>query len=238
MAVSDQNLTNEIQLHLLEPPNNGASYQSLLYTTAEVAARLNYRANLFNLLTNSFVNFTELPATNNSKIQNLVNNFMDIIDVNYSATGTLAGGGLYYSIPAGSSLEGDEFITVQTAVTLPSLYTIDSSQVLTINFFPAPTFTDSNGQMMVFYTPTIGVFPAVPNGTTFQSGFPDDLTPFIKYGVLADLFNKSGETHDPLRGSICEGLFNLGIELARSWISGSVFEPVAVQQPFIAPING
>ncbi len=241
MAVTDQNVTNEMQFHLLEPANNGASYNSGLYTTSEVAARLNYRLNLFNLLTNSWVNFHEQTATSGSKLQDLSTTFadlMDILDVHYSQNGTMAGGGTYTQLPTGSSLEGDELIATQTPQSLPNLWVVDSAKPLQINLFPAPTFNGTNGQLLVFYIPRLGVFPAVPNGTAFPTGFPDDLTPFIKYGAMADLLSKSGETYDPLRSQICEGLFLLGVEMARAWISGTVVEPLQAQQPFIAPING
>ncbi len=54
--------------------------------------------------------------------------------------------------------------------------------------------------------------------TTFS--IPDDLTPFVKYGALADLFGKSGETYDPFREQICQQLYELGIDVARAWVSG------------------
>ena len=82
MAVTDQQVYNEIQYHLLETPNNGASYGSGLYTTAEVVARTNYRLNLFNKLTNinTTLNVTQ-AVTANTKSQDVSSLASDLIDL-------------------------------------------------------------------------------------------------------------------------------------------------------------
>jgi hypothetical protein len=217
MAVTDQNLCNELQFHLLETPNNGASYGSGLYTAAEVAGRLNFRADLFNKLTDVYLSTATANATSGTKSQDLssaVSTFIDLVDVFYSSDN----GTTYTQIPEGSSIEGDKYITDQTAVALPSFYTLDTASVLTLIFFPAPTFTGSNGKIKFLYSARLGTLPATPNGSSFS--IPDDFTPFIKYGALADLFMKSGETYDPARANIAEALFQLGVEATKGWLTG------------------
>ena len=219
MAVTDQNLYNECQMHLLETENNGASFGSGLYTVAEMVARTNYRLDLFNALTGVRVTYNaSQTATTGVKGQDISTAAPDMINPLYVFYSSDAGT-TYYMLPKGSSLETDMYTTTQTAVTLPFHYALDSARVLNINLFPAPTFSGSNGKINLAYIPKIGVLPSTPNGTTIS--LPDDFTPFIKYGVLADLFRKSGETYDPVRAEICEQLFTLGVEVTRGWLSGT-----------------
>ena len=220
MAVTDQNLYNELQMHLLETENSGASFGSGLYTVAEMVARTNYRLDLFNALTGVRVTYNASQnATTGVKGQDISTAAPDMINPLYVFYSSNAGT-TYYMLPKGSSLEADMYITTQTAVTLPSHYTLDSARTLGINLFPAPTFTGSNGKINLAYIPKVGTLPATPDGTGLS--IPDDFTPFIKYGVLADLFRKSGETYDPVRAEICEQLFSLGVEVTKGWLSGSV----------------
>lgn len=218
MAVAtDQTMMNEAQYTLLETPNSGASYGSGLYTMAEVVGRFNYRADLFNKLTDFYILNAVINATTDTKAQDLsagLSNFIDLLEVFYSSDA----GTTYTQIPRGSSAEGDKFITTQTAVAMPSFYTLDSAASLGILFFPAPTFTGSNGKIKIIYVAKLGNLPSTPNGTSLQ--VPDDFTPFIKYGALADLFLKSGEVYDPVRASICEAIFQLGVETTKDWLSG------------------
>lgn len=217
MAVTDQNLYNEIQYHLLETPNNGASYGSGLYTAAEVVGRTNYRLNIFNKLTGIRCSYLQTQTvTANAKAQDISTaapDLIDLLEVAYTPSG-----GTSTILPTGSSYGGDVYLTTQTPTASPSFYTIDTSKVLNINLFPAPS---NVGSLAITYIPKIGTLPATPDGTTIT--LPDDFTPFIKYGVLADLFGKTGETYDPTRATICESLFQLGVEIAGSWLSGSTF---------------
>ena len=218
MAITDQNLYNEIQGTLMETQDNGATYSSGLYTVAEVVARLNYRLDLFNKLSNiqTTVSYTNNALTDARKAQDYstqASNVIDILSVFYTSDN----GTTWYAIPRGSSFEADVMLTTQAATTLPLLWTLDTAQVQNINFFPPPSFSSGQGKLGLMYVPKIGTMPTTPDGTTIS--MPDDFTPFVKYGVLADLFMKSGESYDPVRGEICESLFQLGIEAARGWIS-------------------
>lgn len=218
MAVTDQNLYNEIQYHLMETPNNGASFSSSLYTVAEMVARTNYRADLFNKLTGAFISKGTQDASAATKSQDISTaapNFIDILDVFY----TPDAGTTWYNIPRGSAIEADELIRTQTSVSIPSIWTLDVAKVLGITFFPAPTFSSTNGQLTILYVRKLGTFSSTPDGSSLS--IPDDFTPFIKYGALADLFGKAGETYDPMRASICESLFQMGVEVTKGWLTGT-----------------
>lgn len=231
MAVTDQTLMNEVQYHLMETPNNGASYSSGLYTVAEVVGRFNFRADLFNKLTGAYTLQGSQTAVSGAKLQDISTAAPSFIDI-MSAFWSSDAGTTYSSLPNGSSFEADTYISNQAAVATPLLWALDTSAVTGITLIPAPTFSGSNGKIKLLYLPKLGLFPASPNGTALQ--IPDDFTPFIKYGALADLFGKSGETYDPVRSAICESLFQLGVEVTIGWLTGSEAPATPIPNPRIA----
>jgi len=49
-------------------------------------------------------------------------------------------------------------------------------------------------------------------------GVPDDLTPFVLWGALADLLNADGPGRDYARAIFCESMYQLGVQAARSTV--------------------
>ncbi len=47
-------------------------------------------------------------------------------------------------------------------------------------------------------------------------GIPDDFTPFIKWGALADLYSADGPGRDFARADHCESMYQLGVQAAKS----------------------
>ena len=215
-TVTDRLFYNLIQYTLIEAPNNGASFGSGLYTSAEVVARTNYRLDLFNKLTAMYVknNVTDAVIANvkGQKATNLTD-VIDMLEVSYKPSST------WKTIPKGSSTEADAFLADQVGAggttSVPKIYTFDTAGLLAINLYPPP---DTTGTLRMCYAPKIGTLPTTPDGTTIN--LPDDFTPYVKFGVLADLFNKQGEASDPVRGQLCEQIFQLGVSVAKSWVSG------------------
>lgn len=201
---TDQNLANEIQYTLLETANNGASYGSGLFSATEVAARMNYRLNEFIKRTSCRAKRdTSISTTADTSAQSVPADTIDIIRVGYPDTDTNI-----VPIPRGSRAEAENTITdLGTAVDVPDLYTHDDADVLQLTMLPPP---DSVRTIDYIIVPQATTLPATPDGTTLD--IPDDLTPFVKYGVLADLFSQNGETHDPFRAQLCQALFDLGVQ--------------------------
>lgn len=193
-----------------------------LYTTTEVAARLTYRMNLFNTLTNCLVTFpsTTINLTSSQKAQDLSSLSPEPIDI-LEVFFTPDAGTTWYSIPRGSATEVDEYISSNSTVSVPSVWNIDTAAPLQLLLSPAPAFTGSDGQIVLAYISKITAVAVPPlyHGTSLA--IPDDFTPFIKYGVLADLFNKSGEVYDPARAALCESIFQLGVQVTAAWLTGT-----------------
>ena len=215
--VTDFNMTNEIQMHLLETPNSGASYSSGLYTSTEVAAAINYRLRDFYKRTGCVTKrVTDITTNANTTDQNMPNDVIDIIRVAYpNSSGTVS------SILPGSELEQDLFQTdtygSNAAIDVPQTYTLDVSGVLQLNMLPPP---NASRTIDYVYVPQPTTLPTTPDGTLIEC--PTDFTPYIKYGALATLFGKSGETYDPVRAQLCEQIYELGVQLARQWVSGNL----------------
>ncbi len=215
--VTDFQLTNEIQIALLETPNSGSSYSSGLYTSTEVAAALNYRLRDFYKRTGVTIKRSTDYSTNRDQVsQNLPNDVIDVVRVAYPD----ASGNVVAIIP-GSQLEEDIFTSdtygVDAAVEVPQVYTLDVSGVLQVNLLPPP---DDSRTLDYVYVPQPTSLPTTPDGTLLEC--PTDFSPYIKYGALATLFGKSGETYDPMRAQVCEQFYELGIQVARQWVTGNL----------------
>lgn len=209
-TVTDQDITNEMQVTLLETPNEGASYGSGLYTASEVAAALNYRLRDFYKRTGLVTKRTTDTGTNaNQAEQNLPGDVIDILRVAYPDIN-----GNTIAIMPGSATEADMFLSDEfgsnSAVDLPATFTLDTSGVLQILLLPPP---NDNRAIDYVYVAQPTSLPTAPDGTHLEC--PDDFTPYIKYGALADLFGKTGETYDPVRAGMCEQLYELGVQMAK-----------------------
>ena len=117
----------------------------------------------------------------------------------------------------GSNLEADwskgDLFGANAAVSIPNIYTLEVSDVLKIALLPPPNAARRLDYIYTPYPTTLSAPTTSIDGGTVE--LPDDFTPFLKYGILADMFGKTGEAHDPAREQLCNQLYELGIELAR-----------------------
>jgi hypothetical protein len=218
-GMTDRQIINEIQYHLLETPNDGASYGSALYTAAEVQARLMYRYYEFAKQTGYLVKrSTSISTTANQPYVDVPSDSIDIIRIAYpNSSGTIT------VIPCGSTMEAQTYVAdlvgSNSAVDVPYLYTKDvgiSADISRITLWPRP---NASRTVDIIYIAKPTALASTPDGTALD--IPKDFCPFLKYGALSDLFNKSGETYDPQRAALTEEFYNLGIQVARAYVSGS-----------------
>ncbi len=211
-TVTDQNVLNEIQYHLLEAPNNGASYGSSLYTAAEIVNHVNLRLKEFIKRTSVLVK-RDTSTTNTSAGVRSVTLPTDCIDLLRVAMADTAGN--VVTIPLGGSIEADTYYssltsTVGATSDVPYIATLaQTPHAFILYLYPNPAAARA---LDLLYVKQPAVLPDTPNGTVLEC--PDDFTPFVKYGAMADIFSKSGETYDPERANLCQQLFELGVSLA------------------------
>lgn len=58
------------------------------------------------------------------------------------------------------------------------------------------------------------------SGLGVNLAIPDDWSPYITWGTLAELLSSDGESFDPLRAQYCTRRYNEGVELARLVLGG------------------
>lgn len=92
----------------------------------------------------------------------------------------------------------------------PEAYSIMAPPPLQLQLAPIPV---TNGQLELL-TVDSGAALDPANGATIL-GIPDDLTPAIKWGALADLLGKDGIASDPVRAEFCERKYQTYVQLAR-----------------------
>lgn len=224
-VVTGQSLYNDIMYTLLESADAGAAEPtSGLYTRAEVMARLNYRMTEFNQQTGmriqdgyiggSGFTFTTVSTPNTTRDVDIPTDCIDIIQV---AVESATGNAIYTVIPQGSMMEADFLIPDETTAvtTMPTIWVQDIESAQKIAVIPPPS-TARQVRYLYVVRPTALASP--PDTTVTE--IVDDWTPFVKFGALADLFGKSGETYDPERQALCEQLYQLGVDVANSMIRG------------------
>lgn len=95
----------------------------------------------------------------------------------------------------------------------PEVYMEDHLPSLTIAVEPTPT--DAGEMEMIAITQGTQV-----DGSGILLSVPDDFTPYLAWGVRADMLAGEFEGNDPVRAAHCEARFTEGIELARILVSG------------------
>lgn len=90
----------------------------------------------------------------------------------------------------------------------PSVYMEDHQPSLTIELNPSPT---DSGELELIATAQ----GEQVDGSGILLSVPDDYTPYLAWGVRADMLAGEYEGNDPIRAAHCEQRFAEGIELAR-----------------------
>lgn len=169
-----------------------------------------------------WIKVDDLPTDSSLDIDTWLDELADQ-EVAFCCTPTAASSDAFRTVEIlrGSMLEGDLFVAdllgANAAVDTPTIFTQEVADVLKLSMIPPPNAVKGMDYIYVPQPTTL----ATPSDSTATVPIPEDFAPFLKFGLLADLFNKSGETHDPMRAAICQDLFDLGIEVARTWVSGN-----------------
>lgn len=83
----------------------------------------------------------------------------------------------------------------------------------TVSIAPTP---DQVGQLNLLYVQ----LAAVLDGTGVALTVPDDWSPYILWGTLAELLSSDGPAYDPVRANYCKQRYDEGVELARLVLGG------------------
>lgn len=212
-SVTDQQLMSLIQLALLEPDDAGATWPSGMWSAADVVGYINNRQRQFLAETGitraiSFVNGVASQAAYAIP--------QTTIDVTRAAwgTGSLSPSG-FVDLAREDSWELDEGTDnwPQAAAQQPSAYRTNLLGVQQIQLTPTP---NDIGLLELTTTDT----GATVTGAGVALSIPDDWTPYLAFGVMADMLSKQGEACDPDRAAYCASRWAEGIALGRLMIEG------------------
>jgi len=211
--VTDKEILSLVQLMLLEPDKQGVTWQSGLWTQAEVVSYINDRTRRFlkeTGLTQEIQFIDTTPTHNTYDVPS------DTIDIRRMAWRAGPKGSVYDELARVDSWELDNMVDNWTTGedNAPSVYTDSFLPTLQVLVAPIPTDVGS------IEITTVALGPFV-DGTGLKVSVPDEYVPSIVWGVLADCLMKQGEGNDPERAVYCESRYQEGIELGKILLKGS-----------------
>lgn len=195
-------LLEEIQMHMLESVIDDGTTWSL-WTNTEVIEYLNQRIAKFLVATGLIRE--KVSITGSDAIVPLP---ADLIEIRRTAwNGTGLGRVDDWMMDMGS-------VGWNTSSGTPYAYIEEPENPLQIQLVPTPS---TSGTTEIDYVQ----LPEDLSVVCAPIAVPNMFAPYIKYGVMADMFSKQGEANDPERAAYCEERFQEGIALARLLMGSS-----------------
>lgn len=205
MAVIDQDVLNELQRVTLEGVGDGGvTWPSLMWTQDEVLGYLNQRQNRWLAATALCWTVLETTITANVRDQPMPADWIATIFLAWKTSA-----GTYDELPKFDALSFDYALATWPTATgaTPKGYLEVDGDTLTTQVVPTPT--DVGAAIERYYVALGTVMDA--SGIPFS--VPDEFTPCIKYGVLADMFNKVGQAANAALVQACEQRWEEGVQL-------------------------
>lgn len=229
-TITDRDIIQQIQFMLLESTSSQTSWTGTeMFTYNDIANAIQNRLNQFRsdtgiLVTRSVISVISPPSGRQPLSQ-------DIIDVRRVAW--LGASPLNYYAPLWRSDERllTAFDTAwSVSGGIPGAYSVMAPPPLELQLAPPPSV---NGQLELL---TVNSSTLSPASTATTLGIPDDLTPAITWGALADLLGNDGLARDPVRAQFAEQRYAQYVEFARNLpvvihaeINGVPLIPVTLQ---------
>jgi hypothetical protein len=210
--VADTEVLGNVQLSLIEPNDGGITWPSLIWTAAQALSFLNDRMRKLLNESGMTVSVAYQAGTAGQTRYPLPDNLQD---VRRAAWANEADPMAYVELPRTDAWELDHGRTnwPSSSAQSPEVYTEDHLPSLTIEVIPAPT--DAGELELTFNADGT---PATGAGTILS--VPDDWTPYLAWGVRADMLASEYEGNDPVRAQHCSDRFDEGVELARILVDG------------------
>jgi hypothetical protein len=197
----DRDLLSELQLVLLEPPDGGDTWPSLIWTRDEVLDALNGGVRALARDTHLDVQRVEIPLAANARTVALPADWLATAALVWRAATTNT------RTPLGpvDSFEGDLAAPGwEAAPGLPLGYADLDQTTLTLRLVPTPALAGTVELLYVRVPPTV---------TAGALGAPlplaDEFTTSVKYATLGMLLRKVGRLLDPERAAYCERRYEL-----------------------------
>lgn len=204
-SVTDQELLNEIQHVLVETPNQGSSMSTDLWTTTEIIQYLNDRQRQLLRETGVVLKTGVVNGLPNVTRYELPEDCITLRRVSWHAPS-----GVIKELIRSDPFAMDQLVVDWGILTgTPAIYSESATPNQVFEVSPAPL--DSGHFHIVF----ISIETNLSN-TGVRCSIPDEFSPYIKYGALADCWKKAGPMQDLIRAAYCEERFQEGIDLGRA----------------------
>lgn len=219
MSVSDQYVMNDVIYRMLENGNADAAGTLLtnMFTTQEIVDSMNRVQQAFLLETGAIVTQTTIVGITGQDKYALPTDSIRPRRVTWNDAGD------------GQTrvLSQDDTWDLDTGAYSPNVGSVTwpADRDVPITWWET---TLAQQQLAVALPPinngTIGLLyvalAAALTGTGTSLTVPDDFTPYILWGTLAELLSSDGPTYDPVRAQYCETRYQEGVELARLILGG------------------
>lgn len=212
--MTDQELLEEVQRALMEPPDLGATWPSGLWTAAEVRGYLTQRQDRFlkeTLLVQALLEQAIVPQQTN---QNLPAPWLATRHVFLTSDAT----GEDQTVPL-SPVSRREADMLQSDWSYTEgrtqFYIQEEWATRSINLVPLP----QTGGVLHVVAAIVGT---ALTGAGVVLTIPDECAPYLFYGVLADMLGKQGRSFDGPRRDYCEARYKEGVELAQALLQSVV----------------
>lgn len=229
-TVTDTQLTQAIQYHLLEPAPGNAWTGSDQFTLADVQQALQRRRDQFLFETGSVISrFTQIGGTTPVSRIALPDTVMQV-----RRAAWLDLEGRYTTLWRSDEGAATNYYANWTDPTSPpQSYSVAVEPPLVLQFVPP---SSDLGTVEVLATRTgTALNPAVG----VLMGMPDDLTWGVKFGAMADLLNKDGQARDPARALYCAKRWQESLDAAKSYkaVLQTYINGVPVQSGALAALD-
>ena len=212
-TVTDAILLSEILYHVLEPQVSGGNYVGTdMFLADDFTKALERRRNQF-LLETGMVLQASIINAGSPPIAKVT--FGDtVIDIRRLAF--IDSNSVYTTLWRTDEWRASAFSRgwENNPSNPPQAYATSSVPPLNVRIVPPSSV---GGRLDIVYTPTGSTL--APFGSGVALGIPDDFTWVVKWGALADLLGKTGQSMDRKRADYCEARFKEGIAIARQFNS-------------------
>jgi hypothetical protein len=210
MSTTDQALAQQIQYHLVEPPDGGQTFTSGLWDRDEVFNVITQRQNLMLHETFLLVGIANVAVVAGTSRVTLPTDLLKLMTLVWRGVD-----GTVREILRSDSFEADQAIPSWelTTTTAPLVYMEEETPSGEVQLAPAPAV---NGTLEVLYVP-VGTF-LTGDGEILV--LPDELMPGVKYGAMADLLAKDGRGQDLERAAYCTERYEFANEIALLLLKG------------------
>lgn len=204
-TLTDRDLIIDIQNHFLEPPSGDSWAGTEQFDIDDLTNALQQRRDQF--LAETGVRVTRfLQATVTGDREDLPDTVIDVRRLVWNRDAD----GLNFQLWREDEWNMTAFDQSWPAGANPPIaYSVTATPPITIQLLPPPTGVPAELDLIVVQSgaaldPSVGV----------PLGIPDDLAWIIKWGAMADLLAKSGQSRD-LRAQFCEERYQAGLQVAK-----------------------